>query len=64
MKVAILGVLTSEYDNEYSEFIKQHFKLKQEEILKTILIWISESKEKKSLMQKYYELIKIEFSKL
>jgi ubiquitin-protein ligase len=64
MKVAILGVLTSEYDNEYLEFIKQHFKLKQEEILKTILIWISESKEKKSLMHKYYELIKIEFSKL
>ena len=62
IKVAMIDMLKNK--NEYSEFITEHFKLKQEEICKTVEKWISESKKKKQKMIDYYEILKEEFSKL
>ena len=56
----MLGMLKSK--NEYSEFIREHFRLKKEEIFSTIDQWISESKTKKSEMMKYFELLKEELA--
>ena len=62
IKVTMLKMLQSK--NEYSDFIKEHFKLKRDEICKTIEGWIDESKSKKSAMIDTYEKLKEEFKKL
>ena len=60
IRVAMVGMLKSK--NEYSEFIREHFRLKKEEIFSTINQWISESKTKKNQMVKYFELLKEELA--
>lgn len=57
IRVAMVDMIKNTPDS-YQDFVKEHFKLKKDEIFSTIEKWISESKKHKDKMVKYYEELK------
>lgn len=64
IRVTMINQLKSANNSQYGNFIKEHFRLKQEEICKTVEQWIDESIEQREKMIEQYDILKKEFKTL